>query len=160
MERAMRRHAGSAPAGLILRPEVERTESLMSDLAAISEVDARTLPLLPEGQAYAARISEAAEGSGARLIAHAYARYLGDLSGGQILKRLLGRSPGLAPEALSFYEFPAIADIATFKASYRAAIEQAGELLEPAEFADVVAESERAFELNIDLSLAVQKAGQ
>jgi heme oxygenase len=35
---------------------------------------------------------KAAEGDGTRLIAHAYTRYLGDLSGGQILQRLLARS--------------------------------------------------------------------
>ena len=45
-----------------------------------------------------------------RLIAHAYVRYLGDLSGGRIVGRILARSPGLGPEALSFYDFPGIAD--------------------------------------------------
>jgi len=114
------------------------------------------LPLLPAALAYAAAISAASAGAGHRLIAHAYARYLGDLSGGQILKRLLARSLDLPAAALSFYEFPAIADLAAFKESYRAAIEQAGDVLD--DFDGVVEEGALAFELNIELSVALQAA--
>src|SRR5207237_3072297 len=59
-------------------------------------------------------------------ISHAYTRYLGDLSGGQIIKKILARSLALPPEALSFYEFPEIADIRRFKDAYRDVLELAG----------------------------------
>lgn len=48
--------------------------------------------------------------TGARLtlwVAHAYTRYLGDLSGGQVIHRVLQRRYGLADEGLSFYRFTA-----------------------------------------------------
>jgi heme oxygenase (biliverdin-producing, ferredoxin) len=99
-------------------------------------------------------IEHAAGGDGSRLIGHAYARYLGDLSGGQIVKRLLTRSLELPSEALSFYDFPGIADIAAFKSEYRAAIDQTGDDSE--DFAAIIEEGARAFELNIALSIALQ----
>ena len=68
------------------------------------------IPVIAGGERYADRLAAAAEGDGGRLVAHAYVRYFGDLSGGQILKKLLGTALNLPPEALSFYEFPGIAD--------------------------------------------------
>ena len=62
----------------------------------------------------------------ARLIAHAYTRYLGDLSGGQIVQRLLAKSLGLRPEQLSMYDFSGFPDPAALKTEYRHALEQAG----------------------------------
>ena len=47
-------------------------------------------------------------------------------------------------------------DIAAFKSEYRSAIERAGDEL--GDFDAVAEEGARAFELNIDLSVAVQKA--
>ena len=112
------------------------------------------IPLLAAGELYASRISEAAEGDGARLIAHAYTRYLGDLSGGQILQRLLARSLELRPAELSFYDFPRFSDLDALKADYRKALDQAGALA--ADPQAVIEEGAIAFSLNIDLSCAVQ----
>ena len=109
---------------------------------------------LPEAANYVQAIERASAGNGDRLVAHAYTRYLGDLSGGQILKRLLARSLSLPASALSFYEFPAIADVATFKSEYRAAIDRVGD--ESDEFDGIVEEGALAFELNIELSAALQ----
>jgi len=55
---------------------------------------------------------------------------------------------------LSFFDFPAIGDIAAFKSEYRAAIDRAGD--ESENFDAVVEEGALAFELNIDLSIALQ----
>ncbi len=101
-------------------------------------------------------MAQAAADNGERLIAHAYTRYLGDLSGGQILKRLLERSLGLGPDALSFYEFPAIADIAVFKSGLHAAIAAATSVVD---VVAVVEEAAMAFRLNIELSRAIHLAG-
>lgn len=138
-------------------PALYRARALESDLAALAgPAWCRALPLLPDGARYAARVAAAAEGDGTRLIGHAYARYLGDLSGGQILRRLLARSLGLGPGSLRFYDFPAIADPEAFKAGCRAGLDRAA--LEIDDMDAVVEEAAVAFELNIAVSKAVQAA--
>jgi heme oxygenase len=83
-------------------------------------------------------------------------RYLGDLSGGQVLARVLARSLGVGSEALRFYAFPEIADAERFKAEYRRALDRSAALmLDPSE---VVEEAALAFQLDIELSEAVQRS--
>jgi len=157
MEQALAAHRTTAVTGLLVRPELDRTGAIASDLRMIAELhEIGDLPQLPQATRYADAIRQASEGTGIGLIAHAYARYLGDLSGGQILKKLLERSLNLPPEALAFYDFPEIPDIAAFKSCYRAAINRAGDEL--GDFDPVADEGARAFELNIELSVAVQEA--
>lgn len=153
LEERLVRQAASPAVGPIVRPELARADAIAADLASLTS-DISAFPELPETANYVDAIARAAERDGSRLIAHAYARYLGDLSGGQILKKLLARSLDLPPDALSFYEFPDIADIAQFKAEYRAAIDRAGDEVE--DFEAVVEEGARAFQLNIELSAALQ----
>lgn len=58
------------------------------------------------------------------LVAHSYTRYLGDLSGGQILKEIAVRSMGLEGGlGTAFYEFEAVPDARAFKQDYRAALD-------------------------------------
>jgi len=157
MEQALAARRESVVVGPMVRPELDRAGAIESDLHVISDLyRINHLAELPESMRYVDAIRQASEGTGVRLIAHAYARYLGDLSGGQILRKLIQRSLGLPPEALTFYDFRGIPDIAAFKAEYRSAIEQAGD--EIGDFDPVVAEGARAFELNIELSVALQKA--
>jgi heme oxygenase len=99
----------------------------------------------------------AAAGSGLRLVSHAYVRYFGDLSGGQILKKLLGKSLSLPAEALTFYDFPG-RDAQTLKTEMRDALDRAGRIAEDPEM--LVLEAISAFQHNIDVSREVQeKAG-
>jgi len=153
LERQLAGAARSPPVAAIVRPELARACAILSDLKALA-VDIPVLPMLPAAIEYVDAIARAGTGDGGRLVAHAYARYLGDLSGGQILKRLLARSLDLHPAALSFYDFPAIDNIPAFKADYRVAIDRAGDV--SADFDAIVEEGARAFELNIVLSLALQ----
>jgi heme oxygenase len=155
MERGLERHRGSPGLGEVANYRLDRAPTIESDLVALcGEAWERDIPLLPEGEIYARRIAKAAEGDGVRLIAHAYTRYLGDLSGGQILQRLLSRSLQLKPSELSFYDFPRFSDVAALKADYRSALDQAGVLVTDPQI--VVEEGAIAFSLNIDLSCAVQ----
>jgi len=141
--------------GAVAARAVYRADALESDLRALCGDDAAdALPLLPAGERYAQRVSEAGAGDGTRLIAHAYTRYLGDLNGGRVLARLLGASLGLGAEALSFYAYPEIADLDAFRADYRRALDDAGER---ADLEAVVAETLAAFRLNIDVSEEVQR---
>lgn len=135
-------------------PRLQRLTALRADLVAIAGPtwDA-SLPLLPEATAYAEAIAEATDDP---LVAHAYARYLGDLSGGQILKPILARTLGLDADALAFYDFPAIADLDAPKRAMRAALD-AYEVAHPAA-ETVVATAIAAFRHNIALSEAVRVA--
>lgn len=154
LESGLEAHRDTPGVFRLARPETYRSVAIATDLRALAGEDwAASLPLLPEGERYAIAVAQAAEVNGARLIAHAYVRTLGDLSGGQIVGDLLRRSLGLPEEALSFYRFSAIADIAAYKTDYRQALDAAGaEIADPAA---VAAEAALAFRLNIALSEAV-----
>jgi heme oxygenase len=98
-------------------------------------------------------VEAAGEGGGARLIAHAYTRYLGDLGGGPLLKRHLARTLQLDAACLSFYEFPEIPELRAYARSYRAALDAAAHALGGAD--SIREEAVVAFQLNVDLSEAV-----
>ncbi|MGE9781427.1 heme oxygenase (biliverdin-producing) [Janibacter sp. G368] len=57
------------------------------------------------------------------MLAHHYVRYLGDLSGGQIIARMVQRHYGIAPEGLNFYHFEQIPKPKPYKDAYRAALD-------------------------------------
>lgn len=155
MEHGLDSQRGSALLGAIADYRLARAAAIESDLAALCGARWRhDFPVLAAGKLYASRVQEAAQGNGARLIAHAYTRYLGDLSGGQILQRLLARTLELRPAELSFYDFPDFSDLDALKADYRKALDQAGALA--ADPDAVIEEGAVAFSLNIDLSCAVQ----
>jgi len=155
MEQGLDRHRGSPGLAALANYRLDRAIAIESDLVALRGKGWKHgVPLLEAGEAYARRIAKAAEGDGARLIAHAYTRYLGDLSGGQILQRLLAQSLELEPSELSFYDFPRFADLAALKTDYRKALDQAGALASDPQA--VVEEGAIAFSLNIDLSCAIQ----
>jgi heme oxygenase len=136
-------------------PSLYRAPRIVADLEALQGGDwQRELPLLPQATLYADRVAESAKGDGSRLIAHAYVRYFGDLSGGQVLKRMLGKTLGLSAAQLTFYEFPDIADANTCKTSMREMID--GELARNFDHEPVIGEALRAFEHNIAVSTAIQ----
>jgi heme oxygenase len=140
------------------RPELFRAARIRDDLAVLCGPDAAALPLLPAGARYAHRIARAAAGSGGRLLAHAYVRTLGDLSGGQLFPTLLARSLALPPEALTFYRFPDVPDLGAARAAWRAALDPAGALLGNVD--DIVREARIAFRLNIALAEAARSAAR
>ncbi len=129
---------------------LRRGGALRADLAALAGPDWATRhPVLPAAASYAGSVARA--GRDLRLIAHASVRYLGDLSGGQILKPILARSLGLGEAALAFYDFPALLQPALAKAAMRDALDG----LDPAAAEQVAAEAMAAFRHMIALSLAV-----
>ncbi len=151
LEEQLQRHRHLPALRLFALPATYRATSLRSDLEALMGHDwEAVLPLLPEASGYATHLRLIAP---ARLIAHAYTRYLGDLSGGQILQKLLARTLGLSPSQLGFYAFPAIDDLGAFKVGYRARLDAAGREL--VDVQAVIDEAEVAFRLNIALSDAV-----
>ncbi len=143
----------------ILPPELFRAAMIECDLVSIVGGDwHRSLPLLANGTGYADQITRARAADPALLLAHAYVRYLGDLSGGQIMMRLLARTLELGVHQLSFYAFPAIANLASYKTGYRRAIDTLE--FDPMRQAAIATEAVAAFEMNITLSLEVQAAAR
>jgi len=99
-------------------------------------------------QRYVSRIHEVAKENPELLIAHHYTRYMGDLSGGQILKGIAQKALDLKDDGLAFYEFPEITDKKGFKESYRSVLDT----MVPATQKDVdsiVVEANYAFRLNM-----------
>lgn len=137
--------AAGVDSGIVL-DELVRVPSLEADLEFLFGREWRTaIDVLPETLEYAARLRELDSWLGG-WVAHAYTRYLGDLSGGQAIRALVQRHYGLGEEGVSFYHFAAIPKPKVFKDTYR-------EKLDALPFADdevdaVVAEAQRAFELN------------
>jgi heme oxygenase (biliverdin-producing, ferredoxin) len=157
MEQGLERHRASPHLGQLAAYGLDRAGAIEADLDSLCGARwSQDIPLLAAGEFYAGRIAKAAEGDGARLIAHAYARYLGDLSGGQILHRLLARSLRLRPSELAFYDFPRFSDLEALKTDYRQALDRAGALFPDADA--IVEEGALAFSHNIALSCAVQAA--
>ena len=160
LESALERLSGSPTLRTLSNYKLDRAAAIETDLLALSGPDwADRFPLLPEAISYQQRIFFAAnEDNGERLIAHAYTRYLGDLSGGLIMKRLLARSLAISDEQLAFYDFPGFSDLAALKKDYREELDRAGTAASIPEA--IVEEGAIAFALNIDLSLAVQRSLQ
>ena len=74
-------------------------------------------------QRYVNRIREASDDEPELLIGHHYTRYMGDLSGGQILRGIAEKSLNLrSGEGLYFYDFEGIEDKKAFKEQYRATL--------------------------------------
>ena len=106
-------------------------------------------------QRYVSRIHEVAKENPELLIALHYTRYMGDLSGGQILKGIAQKALGLKEDGLAFYEFPEITDKKTFKDSYRRVLDT----MIPATQKDVdgiIVEANYAFRLNMYMFEEIQ----
>lgn len=153
MERGLAHHRGSRCLGALADYRLDRAPAIESDLEALCGGRWHDIPQLAEAAAYADRIARVAQSDGTLLIAHAYTRYLGDLSGGQVLQRLLTKTLQLRPSELTFYDFPRYADLDALKAGYRKALDQAGAAAPDPNA--VVEEGAVAFALNIALSCAV-----
>ena len=115
----------------------------------------KSVPILRSTVAYCGRLRSIADTSTVGgLVAHMYVRYLGDLSGGQVLAGRLAHHLGLSNDELTFYTFREIECPERAKHSFRAALDDAGTLIEnPSE---TVTEAILAFEHNIALSVETQ----
>lgn len=107
LEPALARHASHAMIAPIYEPALCRTRALEDDLQCLHGADWRDAFALQHAtRAYADRVKRIEAGESGLLLAHAYVRYLGDLSGGQMLGRIVARSMGLSDAAgTRFYDF-------------------------------------------------------
>lgn len=121
---------------------LERTMRLDSDLEFLDTERWFTAP--PAAHIYADRIWSVSRTEPVRLWAHAYVRYLGDLSGGQILRRLVVQRLGIPAPATASYGFDGDCD--TLKARFREALDSLD--LSTKQCDGVVDEARLAFALN------------
>ncbi|WCH91165.1 biliverdin-producing heme oxygenase [Streptomyces moderatus] len=149
LEAGAERLASDPVAGPFIRPELFRLASLERDLAHLRGPEWRSLvSALPATRAYADRVRECAEDWPAGYIAHHYTRYLGDLSGGQIIRDKAEKTWGFTRkgDGVRFYVFEEISNPAAFKRSYRELLD--GVRADDLEKQRIVAECKRAFALN------------
>ena len=149
LESGAERLASDPVAGPFVRPELFRLPALERDLAHLRGPRWRAgLSALPATRTYADRVRECAERWPGGYIAHHYTRYLGDLSGGQIIRDKAEKTWGFAKkgDGVRFYVFEGIPNPAAFKRSYRELLDavHADEL----EKQRIVAECKKAFALN------------
>jgi heme oxygenase (biliverdin-producing, ferredoxin) len=132
-------------------PELNRTESLKEDLIFHYGEDwLENITLSKATLDYVNRINTISKEKPELLVAHAYTRYLGDLSGGQILKKIAQRSMGLeGSKGLAFYEFKEVSDETQFKLNYKAALDSLP--IKENEASQIIAEANTAFTLNMNI---------
>jgi len=131
-------------------PELNRKNALEQDLYFYYGSNWRNeIQLSKAGEAYVARIREIAATAPELLVAHSYTRYLGDLSGGQILKKIAQRAMNLQEGGTAFYEFATIDDEKAFKDVYRAAMNNLP--IDQATAERIVDEANAAFGMNMKL---------
>jgi heme oxygenase len=107
LEAGLARHATHPQLATIDDPRLARTASLAADLAALHGPDwEREVGMADAGIAYVRRLQALAADDPPLLAAHAYVRYLGDLSGGQLLCAIVRQAMNLGDrEGTAFYRF-------------------------------------------------------
>ena len=98
-------------------------------------------------QQYIDRIRSVAHDQTELLVGHHYTRYLGDLSGGQILRNIAKNSLKLDDGGLDFYEFPEIENKKEFKNNYRATLNTLP--VTESQVSAIISEANYAFRLNM-----------
>ncbi len=154
LEAELQNHSTDSVIGLIYFPELNRQANLEKDLAFYYGENWREQILpLASGKIYVARIQELAKTEPKLLIAHAYVRYMGDLSGGQSLKKIVRSALSLPPDQGTglheFEQLPTVEAIRAFKIKYRDALNSLP--IDDGMAEKIVAEANYAFQLNRDV---------
>ncbi|NEN98773.1 MAG: heme oxygenase (biliverdin-producing) [Moorea sp. SIO1F2] len=151
MEEEMERHREHPILSKIYFQELNRKKTLEQDLCYYfgSNWQEKVVPSVAAKE-YVQRIKDISEKQPELLVAHSYTRYLGDLSGGQILKKIAQRGMNLSDgQGTAFYEFKQIPDEKGFKANYRQAMDELP--IDDATADRIVEEANAAFGMNMKM---------
>ncbi len=131
--------------------ELNREDQLEKDLVFYFGSDWNTIiKPTPAAKAYVDRIHKVANDSPELLVGHHYTRYIGDLSGGQILKNIAQKAMNLSEdEGLNFYIFDCIDDEKEFKVKYSETLDSLPINQSTADL--IVEEANKAFKCNMDM---------
>ncbi|MFW6690028.1 heme oxygenase (biliverdin-producing) [Streptomyces sp. MAR4 CNX-425] len=150
--------AADPVAGPFVQPELARVPELERDLDFLHGGPgwrAAAAPLAAT-EAYAERIADCARDWPAGYVAHHYTRYLGDLSGGQIIRGTAEKTWGFERkgDGVRFYVFEGVPNPAAYKRAYRRLLDELP--VDDLEKRRVVEECRRAFTLNTALFHALE----
>ncbi|MBR8741151.1 heme oxygenase (biliverdin-producing) [Nocardiopsis sp. MG754419] len=150
LEEVGRALADDPIAGRFLDPELQRVPSLEADLRHLLGAD--WADHVAPGRAtrtYVARIEQMADHPEG-FVAHHYTRYMGDVSGGQFIRRIAARAYDLADGAgTAFYDFGSLGSLPRFRAGYRERLD--GLPLTEEAAAYLVRETRLAYQLNTEV---------
>ncbi|MET0354252.1 MULTISPECIES: heme oxygenase (biliverdin-producing) [Plantibacter] len=159
LEAAADRMRADAVAAPFISDKLTRLPAIVQDLEFLMGPDWREqITPLPTTARYVARINEVGAVWPGGFVAHHYTRYLGDLSGGQIIRTLMQRQFGFDTNGVGFYLFGDIAKPREFKDTYREQLDAVP--WDDEEQARVIDEVMVAYRFNTDLfrDLATAKA--
>ncbi|MDJ0311973.1 biliverdin-producing heme oxygenase [Arthrobacter sp. H35-D1] len=153
LETALAAHTEHPQLGAFIDRKLARVAALEADMAYHHGADWEAqladgrIVIVPATLAYADMLTTMGRESIEFLLAHHYVRYMGDLSGGLIISRMVERHYGVASEGLNFYDFDAIAKPKPYKDRYR-------ELLDTTDFSRAQQDAilnfaAESFELNL-----------
>ena len=151
MEKQMLENKDHPSISLIYYAELNRKHSLEKDLEYYYGVQWREL-VRPSvvTKTYIDRINNIGLHQPELLISHAYTRYMGDLSGGQILKNIAKSAMQLSGDCgTEFYIFREISNDQEFKELYRQSLNMVS--VTDAEIDSIISEANVAFNLNMKM---------
>jgi heme oxygenase len=148
LEENQERHREHGVLGKIYFPELYRRDALEQDLNFYyGNTTWNDVVPLKATQNYVSRINTLSAEWAEGLVAHHYTRYLGDLSGGQALKRIVAKTYNLSSDqGLAFYDFPQITNYSQFKDEYRARLDSIR--VDDMTLQSIINEANQAFVLN------------
>jgi heme oxygenase len=151
LETAIEQHKQHPVLSVIYFPELKRQAALEKDMVFYYGNEWRNkISPSPAAQTYVTRLRQLSTHEPAFLLGHAYTRYMGDLSGGQMLQKIAQSTLQLSGyEGTSFYNFEQIPDKKAFKDQYRLALDAVP--IDDKGVDRIVAEANYAFSLNMQM---------
>uniref|UniRef100_A0A8D0HPE9 Heme oxygenase n=1 Tax=Sphenodon punctatus TaxID=8508 RepID=A0A8D0HPE9_SPHPU len=151
-------HTAFAP--LYFPLELHRKEALIKDMEYFYGKEWKEkIQCSGATQSYVDRIHYIGQHEPELLVAHAYTRYMGDLSGGQVLKKVAQRALKLPStgEGIQFYVFENVTNAQQFKQFYRARMNALDFDKKTKE--QIIEEANKAFEFNMQVFDELDKIG-
>ncbi len=151
LEAGLRRHLALPGISHVFMPELAREGALVNDLHRwYGPAWSSGLAILPATHSFVERLAFLTSAKPQGLVAHAYVRYLGDLSGGQLLRKAVQLGLGLPETAshagLAFYEFGPPEHVRALAATFRRSLADVAK--DSGQVDSVVDEAKHAFELH------------
>lgn len=148
MEEEFERHKDHEILSKIYYPELFRKQSIEKDLEYYLGSDWRDkVTQTPSCKEYVSKIKEVSNVFPELLISHHYTRYIGDLSGGQILKGIAKTALQVDDAGMNFYIFTDIPDEKKFKEQYRNTLDSLP--FEQETIDSIIVEANNAFKYNM-----------
>lgn len=124
LEAVESRFAAAPELAGVLDARLHRSSPLEADLTELKNGVPLAAPTSATAE-YMGRLSSLEPEQPERFFAHHYLRYLGDLSGGQVIGRLAGRHYGVPQTAMRTWRFDGIEKLKPYKDAYREALDSA-----------------------------------